>query len=67
MKITQEQLDGLKHYQKMFINQRDELTQLCREERPDINIGFELGRMSKYCGDWAMDLDSIINDIEDQR
>ena len=64
MKITQEQLESLQHYQRMFVQHRDELTQLCKEERPDINIGFELGRMSKYCGDFAMQMDILINEID---
>lgn len=64
MKITQEQLESLQHYQRMFIQHRDELTQLCKVERPDINIGFELGNMAAWLGRFAQDMDEVLNEIE---
>lgn len=64
MKLTQEQLESLQHYQRMFVQHRDELTQLCKEERPDINIGFELGNMAAWFGRFAQDMDEVLNKIK---
>jgi hypothetical protein len=48
----------------MFVQHRDGLTQLCKEERPDINIGFELGNMAAWFGRFAQDMSEVLNKIE---
>jgi len=63
-KITKEQLESIEHYERMFRTLRDDLNNLCKEDRPDILIGFELGRNAKYCGDWANEIMELIKEIK---
>ena len=63
-KITKEQLESIGHYERMFRSLRDDLSELCKEDRPDISIGFELGRNAKYCGDWANEIMELIKEIK---
>lgn len=49
----------------MFTQHRDELNQLCKEERPDITIGFELGNMAVWFGRFAQEMDKILKEIKE--
>jgi hypothetical protein len=45
--ITQEQIEKLEHFKKMFEFNAQLVLDLCSGERDDIVYGFELGRMYK--------------------
>ena len=48
IKITEEQLDSIEHYQRMFRVNSEALSGLCQQERDDVVYGFELGQLHKH-------------------
>jgi hypothetical protein len=47
-KITQEQFESIQHFKRMFDSQSDLILEITKEEKPDILIGFELGKLYNY-------------------
>jgi hypothetical protein len=43
--ITKEQLRFIDHFERMFDRISEDVKQLCTEEKSDVEIGFELGRI----------------------
>lgn len=43
--ITKEQLRFIDHFERMFDSISTDVKQLCIEEKSDVQIGFELGRI----------------------
>ena len=43
--ITQEQLEDIEHYKRMFEHNAEAIQYLCSVERDDIVYGFELGQI----------------------
>lgn len=65
--LTKDQLYEIRH---MFVNnleyELDNLRDLCKNEKPDINIGFELGIMYNDLNRFRTNLVDLLSDISDQ-
>ena len=46
--ITQEQLETIQHFKRMFENQAEIIEELCSNEKSDIVYGFALGKLYNY-------------------
>ena len=64
--ITEEQLDDLKFFCRQFQNHRETLKSICSQERPDIEIGFELGIMNNNFFTYWQDMETLIDEIKNQ-
>ncbi len=64
--LTEDQLESLTHHKRMFDNFSDVINDLCAEQKDDINIGFELGKIYSYLKDNYIDMDSLITEIKEQ-
>jgi hypothetical protein len=61
--ITQEQIEKLEHYKRMFELNAELIKDLCGEEKDDVVYGFELGKMHSHlrqCFIGMMELESEI-------
>jgi hypothetical protein len=46
--ITQEQIEKLEHFKRMFELNAELIKDLCGEEKDDVVYGFELGKMHSH-------------------
>ena len=61
--ITQEQIEKIEHYTRMFELNADLIKDLCNDEKDDIVYGFELGKIHSHLRDcfiYMMELESEI-------
>lgn len=65
--ITQEQLENIEHYKRMFELNADYIKDLCNGEKDDIVYGFELGRMHSHLRDCFMNMMDLENEIRNQK
>ena len=61
--ITSEQLEDIKHYQRMFSLNYDKIEGLCRKELDDISYGFELGKISCHLEECFMGMARLTDEI----
>tara|TARA_R110000868_G_scaffold176916_5_gene415000 strand:+ start:11000 stop:11215 length:216 start_codon:yes stop_codon:yes gene_type:complete len=66
-KITPEQFRDLQHYNRMFEHHADGVSQLCDEERSDIEYGFTLGKLHSNLRDHYLDMSILLTKIVDQQ
>lgn len=62
--INSEQYESLEHYKNMYREIADNLSELCSDEKDDINMGFELGKIYKYLIDWNMEMSEMLTKIK---
>lgn len=43
--VTQEQIENIEHFKRMFEHNAELIKELCSEEKADVVYGFELGRI----------------------
>ena len=68
-KITQEQLEDIEHYKRMFELNAEYIKDLCSSEKDDIVYGFKLGEIHsnlRSCFIEMMELESDIRKQEDE-
>lgn len=65
--ITQEQLELIEHYKKMFGLNAETVHQLCNSEKDDIAYGFELGKMHSHLQDCFMEMMELEDEIRKQQ
>jgi hypothetical protein len=65
--ITEEQLETLDHYKNMFSVNAERVNQLCKQETPDITIGFELGELHSHLRECFMNMMQLEGEIRKQK
>lgn len=65
-KVTQQQLEQIEHYQRMFELEASNIEGLCLEERPDVNIGFVLGKTHSHLRDCFAGMMELESEIRSQ-
>lgn len=64
--ITQEQLDLIEHYKRMFELNASNIKELCDSEKDDIVYGFELGKIHSHLRECFRDMMELENKISKQ-
>lgn len=64
--ITNDQLEQLEHYKRMFEMQADIVNGLCSGEKDDVVYGFELGKLHSYQRDCFVEMMRLENEIRSQ-
>ena len=64
--ITQEQLETIEHYKRMFEVNAERIKTLCRSEKDDIVYGFELGEMHYHLRDCFVEMTGLEDEIRKQ-
>ncbi len=65
--ITQEQLEQIEHYKRMFELNADLVRDLCNSEKDDVVYGFELGKMYSHLRDCFMEMMELESEIRNQK
>lgn len=65
--ITQEQLELIEHYKRMFELNAETVQQLCNSEKDDIVYGFELGKMHSHLRDCFTEMMELESEIRNQK
>lgn len=65
--LSQEQLDDLDHYKRMFRLNSESIWDLCNTERDDVVYGFVLGQRYTHLEDCFIKMMEIVSDIEEQK
>jgi hypothetical protein len=65
--ITQEQLDTIEHYKRMFELEAENIYRLCSSEKDDVVYGFELGKTYTHLRDCFMNMMNLQDEIKDQK
>ena len=66
-KITQEQLETLQHYTRMFELNADLVKDLCNNEKDDVVYGFELGKIYTHLRECFTEMYDLEQEIIKQR
>jgi hypothetical protein len=64
--ITQDQLEDIEHYKRMFEFNASRVGQLCNSEQDDIVYGFELGQMYAHLRDCFIKMMELESSIREQ-
>mgnify|MGYP000300027555 CR=1 FL=1 len=64
--ITQEQLDSIEHYKRMFEVNASYINDLCSSEKEDIVYGFELGQRYTHLRECFMAMMELESEIRKQ-
>ena len=64
--ITQDQLESIEHFKRMFEYQAETVKDLCNEERDDVVYGFELGKMYSSLRQFFIEMMELESDIKKQ-
>jgi hypothetical protein len=64
--ITQEQLEQIEHYKRMFELNAELIQELCHNEKDDIVYGFELGKMHSHLRQCFIDMMELEDEIRNQ-
>lgn len=65
--ITQEQLEIIEHYKRMFESSAETVRELCNSEKDDIVYGFELGKMHSHLRDCFINMMELETEIRKQK
>lgn len=65
--ITQEQLEQIEHYKRMFELNADLVKELCSSEKHDIVYGFELGKIHSHLRDCFMGMMELESEVASQK
>jgi hypothetical protein len=64
--ITNNQLRDLSHFQQIFDRTSENIKQLCLEDKHDIEMGFELGKIYHTLRDQHLYMLSLLTDVKNQ-
>jgi hypothetical protein len=64
--ITQEQIEKIEHYKRMFELNADLIKDLCNDEKDDIVYGFELGKIHSHLRDSFIHMMELEREIRNQ-
>lgn len=64
--ITQNQVEDIEHYKRMFEFNASRVEQLCNGEQDDIVYGFELGQMYAHLRECFMKMMELEDNIRNQ-
>lgn len=64
--ITQEQLETIEHYKRMFKLNVEKIQGLCDSEKDDIVYGFELGNICSHLQDCFENMSELEDEIRKQ-
>lgn len=64
--ITQEQIEKIEHYKRMFEVNADLVRELCSEEKDDVVYGFELGKMHSHLRQCFIEMMELESEIKSQ-
>jgi hypothetical protein len=65
--ISQEQLEQIEHYKRMFELNADLVRDLCNSEKDDVVYGFELGKMHTHLRNCFIEMMDLENEIRNQK
>ncbi len=65
--ITQEQLEKIEHYKRMFELNANLIQDLCNSEKDDVVYGFELGKMYSHLRDCFTEMMELESEIRNQK
>lgn len=65
--ITQEQLETIEHYKRMFELNAATIQQLCNSEKDDVVYGFELGKVHSHLRDCFINMMELEDEIRKQQ
>jgi hypothetical protein len=65
--ITQDQLENIEHYKRMFELNAETIQQLCNSEKDDVVYGFELGKMHSHLRDCFINMMELEDEIRKQQ
>ena len=65
--ITQEQLEAIEHYKRMFESNAERVECLCNGEKDDIVYGFELGKIHSHLRDCFIEMMELEGEIRNQK
>ena len=65
--ITQEQLEAIEHYKRMFEMNADLVRDLCNSEKDDVVYGFELGKMHSHLRGCFINMMELESEIRNQK
>lgn len=65
--ITQEQLEQIEHYKRMFELNADLIQDLCKSKRDSVVYGFELGKMHTHLRDYFVEMMELESEIRNQK
>ncbi len=65
-RITEDQLETINHYKKMFDINSDRIQELCNSEKDDIVYGFELGMIYSHLRECFMEMGKLEDKIKRQ-
>ena len=64
--ITQEQIEKLEHFKRMFELNDELINDLCSDEKDDVVYGFELGKMHSHLRQCFIDMMELESEIRSQ-
>lgn len=64
--ITQEQIELIEHFKRMFQVDADMVQDLCNSEKDDIVYGFELGKLHSHLRDCFIEMMELESEIRKQ-
>ncbi len=64
--LTEEQIQKMEHFERMFEYNADKINDLCGDESPDIVYGFELGKIHSHLIKCFDEMETFIIDIKKQ-
>jgi len=64
--VTQEQLEKIEHYKRMFEVNAEIVQELCSSERDDIVYGFNLGKLHSHLRQCFIEMMELEHEIKDQ-
>tara|TARA_R110002095_G_scaffold193603_1_gene171865 strand:+ start:7730 stop:7951 length:222 start_codon:yes stop_codon:yes gene_type:complete len=65
--ITSEQLETIKHYQRMLRLNYEKIEGLCSKELDDISYGFELGKINCHLEECFMGMAILTDEIRSKK
>ena len=65
-RVTQEQLESLDRFRRMFENEAESITELCKSEKDDIVYGFELGKLHNWNRLHFSEFTELLTEIKSQ-
>ena len=63
--ITQEQLEQIEHFKRMFAHNADLIQDLCSGEKDDVVYGFALGEIHSHLRQCFMDMMELEGEIRE--
>ena len=64
--ITQEQIEKLEHFKRMFELNAELIQELCCDEKDDIVYGFELGKIHSHLRQCFIEMMALESEIRSQ-